>query len=244
MKKQIFISAATVMLLSLTGGKVFATSYPDGISATTDAAVAFNNDAVDPENPIPPIVDPENPEEPGIDPEDPNPNPPVDGLHLSYVSDFNFGEGSKNTTTFYAEADTVNNGERSIVPFVATNDSRGTDRTGWTLSAKLDAPLTNDGHELAARLSLENLNYAIGGDHTADKAPEAASGEIVLIPGQEQVIASANTVQGIGSWSLALGQLNEEKTHTNGVKLVVPSTSVKNTGTYSSSLSWTLTAQP
>ncbi|HHZ8017998.1 TPA: WxL domain-containing protein [Enterococcus faecalis] len=255
-KKQLFAGAAVLAMLSA-GGVSTATTvlaeegewpvYKDETTAKTKAEITFLEDD-DTGN----IVDPDNPGDGdgnggGVDPVDPS-NPNGAELMISYASNLNFGTQKKSATSWNALADKVYANEaqtetREVTPFVATKDSRGTSRKGWSLQAKQD-DVFKDGSGavlVGAELSLSNLRYA-----DKNGAPNATEGKIVL--GEEaKEISLAGTDEGIGAWSLALGELGEAGAQgrtTNGVTLSVPSTSAKNTGTYSTTVTWELSADP
>lgn len=257
-KKQLFAGAAVLAMLSAGGVSTATTvlaeeganegaNYVDATHAETEAKVTFLKDE-DTGN----IVDPDNPNgggdgDGGVDPVDPT-NPNGAELMISYASNLNFGTQSKSATSWNALADKAYANEeqteiREVTPFVATKDSRGTSRQGWSLQAKQD-DVFKDGSGavlVGAELSLSNLRYA-----DLKGAPNASEGKIVL--GEEaKEISLAGTDEGIGAWSLALGSLGdagEQGRTTNGVTLSVPSTSAKNTGTYSTTVTWSLVADP
>lgn len=252
-KKQLFAGAAVLAMLSA-GGVTTAlaeeegANYEEATSAETEAKVTFLED-----DDTGTIVDPDNPDggdedgNGGVDPVDPT-NPNGAELMISYASNLNFGTQSKSATSWNALADKVyaNEGHtetKEVTPFVATKDSRGTSRKGWSLQAKQDDVFTDGSGAVleGAELSLSNLRYA-----DLNGAPNASKGKIVL--GEEaKEISLAGTNEGIGAWSLALGSLGDEGEQgrtTNGVTLSVPSTSAKNTGTYSTTVTWSLVADP
>lgn len=202
--------------------------------AQTSATINFIADE-EPEQP----VDPEDPDNP-IDPVDPI-NPNGGELMITYASKFDFGSQTKSGTTWNALADNLKDGTK-VVPFVGTKDSRGTDRKGWVLTAKQDGAFKDSqGNELTgAELTLSNLSYT-----DKEGAPTAKAGTVTLSTTPEE-IASAGSNQGIGSWSVALGSLQGEagSETTNGVTLSVPGTTAKNTDTYSTTVTWELTADP
>ncbi|MFV5900152.1 WxL domain-containing protein [Enterococcus faecalis] len=272
-KKQLFAGAAVLAMLSAGGASaattVLAQDYDTNeegtySSAVTNATVTFLED-----DETGTIVDPDDPDGGdedgggGIDPVDPN----EDGaeLMISYASNLNFGTQSKQGTSWNALADKVyktdaegnhvvgEDGEKKlkeVTPFVATKDSRGSSRKGWVLTAKQDAAFKDGEDELkGAEINLSGLRYAV-----VDGAPGVVTGEITL-NNQPQEVSKAGVDEGIGAWSLALGKLDgdveqgeDENKVTNrttsGVTLNVPSTSAKNIGTYSTTVTWELTADP
>ncbi|HCT9166891.1 TPA: WxL domain-containing protein [Enterococcus faecalis] len=248
-KKQLFAGAAVLAMLSA-GGVTTALAeegdnYDGATSAETEAKVTFLED-----DDTGTIVDPDDGDEDGnggVDPVDPT-NPNGAELMISYASNLNFGTQSKSATSWNALADKVwaneeHTEKKEVTPFVATKDSRGTSRKGWSLQAKQDDVFTDGSGAVleGAELSLSNLRYA-----ELEGAPKASKGKIVL--GEEaKEISLAGTNEGIGAWSLALGSLGNEGEQgrpTNGVTLSVPSTSAKNTGTYSTTVTWSLVADP
>ncbi len=201
------------------------------------------------------IVDPDNPDE-GIEPVDPA-NPNGAELMISYASNLNFGVQSKQATSWNALADKVYADEthtttKEVTPFVATKDSRGSSRKGWTLTAKQDTAFKDETKEIlkGAEISFTKLSYA-----SLEGAPKASTVDKIVLSQDAQDIAKATASQGVGAWSLALGALDgeveqgtEDKKVTNkttsGVTLSVPSTTSKNTGSYSTTVTWELAADP
>lgn len=230
----LFLSASLLAVALLSAGEASAQEYEGATNAKVDSAITFLVD----DNPDTP-VDPSDPENP-VNPDDPNnpPNPNGGELMITYASNLNFGSQDKSGKNWNALADSVNGGTK-IAPFVGTKDSRGSERKGWVLTAKQDGAFKDsEGNELVgAELSLSNLFYA-------DKAgaPQASTGKLTL-SATAQEIAKANEEQGIGSWSIGLGQLDSNG-QTDGVTLSVPGTTAKNTAAYTTSVTWELTADP
>lgn len=263
-KKQLFAGAAVLAMLSAGGISTATTvlaeegdNYEGALSAETEAKVTFLED-----DETGNIVDPDDPDggdedgNGGVDPVDPT-NPNGAELMISYASNLNFGTQSKSATSWNALADKVwadaeHTGTKEVTPFVATKDSRGTSRQGWSLQAKQDDVFKDgNGTELVgAEINLSNLRYAdLAG------APQISEGEKITLGKEAQEISFAGENEGIGAWSLALGKLDgsveqgeEEDKVTNqttsGITLSVPSTSAKNTGTYSTTVTWELIADP
>ncbi|GAA2877776.1 WxL domain-containing protein [Enterococcus casseliflavus] len=243
MKKRLFPITTFILLTgTLLGPKaVLAAEYDGPTKAVSEGTVTIlEND--DPDNVIPDPDDPDNPIIP--DPDNPiNPNPGL--LRINYVSDFSFGRqfNTSAATAIHADMDTVfdgNTGEEiKRVPFISTEDRRGTDRLGWELRVSQSRPFQdNDGNELeGARVTINNLQYP-----NMVNAPTTTPGSIVINE-EEKPVAFADERQGSGSWSLALGNPTDEGT-TDGVLLEIPANTVKNNTTYSSSLVWELVADP
>lgn len=246
-KKQLFAGAAVLAMLSAGGVSAATTALAqdyekDGLSAKTNATVTFEAD-----EDTGTIVDPDDPDGGGVDPVDPS-NPEGAELMISYASNLNFGTQSKQGTSWNALADKVKktdeNGEKveaEATPFVATKDSRGASRKGWSLTVKQDGAFKDGDDELkGAEIVLSGLQY--GGDQGAPK-PKT---EAITVSNEAKEVSNAGVDEGIGAWSLALGSLQGEEgaQTTSGVTLNVPSTSAKNTGTYSTTVTWELTADP
>jgi hypothetical protein len=234
--------AATTLLGSLFMSNIQvaqAASYDSSTKATTEGTVTVLED----DNPDIVVPDPEDPDNP-LDPETPiNPNPGQ--LRINYISDFSFGS-IKNTSgalTLSAELDKLwaeDGSEVGRVPFVTTEDLRGTSRQGWELRVSQPEQFKDaDGNELqGASLSIDGLRYA--SESTA--APTVNPNTIVLNE-SEQAVATASSSQGVGLWSLSLGKANSEG-QTDGVTLNIPANTVKNNTEYTSSIVWELVADP
>ncbi|EME8125040.1 WxL domain-containing protein [Enterococcus faecium] len=231
MKNLLMCGALLATTLS-SGSSVFAADYTDATTAKTDAIIQFEKDE-DPTNPVDP-GDPTNP----VDPNDPT-NPTGGELMINYASKLDFGTHKKTETSFNAKADEMKDGTK-VTPFISVKDSRGTDRKGWSLTAKQDGAFKDsNGNELTgAELKLSNLfsgNGQVG-------APSVTGGEIVLND-TDQEIALADATSGTGVNSIGLGNLQADET-TDGVQLNVPNSTIKNTDQYKTTVTYTLTADP
>lgn len=237
-KLQIALTAGLLLGLGLGTPTSYAADYEDATKVTTEGKVTIlENDSPDPI-----IPDPDNP---GIDvvPEVPtNPHPGL--LRINYVSNFDFGK-IKNVSSEIvqgARVDHVLVGEKEVsrVPFVATEDRRGSDRQGWELQVSQPNQLSDSsGHELdGATITLSGLRYS----NTTSSAPVANQNTIVL--GQSsKTLATANSTQGVGAWTLALGT-SDGSGHTDGVTLRIPANTTKNNTKYSTAIVWDLVADP
>ena len=239
-----------VILTNTTVSHADGTTYNGATQAKTQSDLTF----IKSDTPTPPRP-------PGPQPNpapNPTPNPNKGELMLSYASDLNFGTQLKSDTTFFAKADIDSNGVK-FLPFITVEDYRGTERKGWKLTAKQDSPfksVKDNKKELAgATITFSNLFY----DDEAG-APNAASGDITLTT-QAVDLATTNTTNGVGPWSLGLGRKLEEGVVdytvdkagkstpvkgqvTKGVKLSIPSNSVKNTDRYTTTITYDLIADP
>lgn len=243
MKIKTLLLSATLLAATVGGSATsYAATYPDATHGKSDAAVEFKADT-DPGGPVNP-TDPTDP----VDPVDPT-NPNGGELMITYASNLDFGIQGKLGTEFFAKADKINKDdgsggvvEENITPFISIKDARGTDRKGWTLTAKLDDVFKDTkGNELTgAELILSNLFSGSG----QNGAPVTTTGDITLST-TDAPIATADATQGVGNWAVGLGTLQGTKLDTtNGVKLSIPGTSIKNNGVYKTTVTYTLTAQP
>lgn len=240
MKKTIWTLSTALLLGNIGLGAVttYATDYEDAKTAKTEGTISIlENNSTDPV-----IPDPENPEE-EIDPEEPT-NPHLGQLRINYVSNFDFGaiKNVSNEIVQKARLDQVwsNGTEEGRVPFVATEDRRGSDRLGWELRVSQSTPLKDaSGHELqGATITLSNFKYA----NPTEKTPVVNQNAVVLDE-TTQPLATADASQGAGAWTLALGNPDNEG-HTDGVVLRIPANTAKNDTVYSTSIVWELVADP
>jgi hypothetical protein len=234
-----------VLGISVTNSSVVASAatYGDNngaSTATVDGTVIFEKDS-GPSKP----VDPSDPDI-EVDPGGENPNTTGSELWITYASELDFGVNSKSDTIFYAAADQIadgTGGTKPITPFVSIKDTRGSDRQGWNVTAKLDDEFKDSkGNSLeGATLTFSDL---FSGDATMTHAPSTHAGSVIIGTLAEADIASADKDHGSGSWAIGLGKLNANGTHTTGVTLSVPQDSVKNTDTYTTSITYTLSVAP
>lgn len=231
---------STLTLAALVGGSVtsLAATIDESTKGTSEASVQFEADT---EVEIP---DPGGEGGEGETPWEPDPEKPLDPkpgeLMITYISDLNFGTQKKSDDKFYAAADKGKDGVEAV-PFVATKDSRGSERKGWTLTAKLDAPLTAGTSSLDTELKLVGNKY-----NSTDAAAPAAVKEVTL-SGEAQDVSTANELQGVGAWSMAMGELQGEEGNktTTGVVLEIPKSVAKDAEvSYSTTVTWELISDP
>lgn len=215
-----------------------AATYDDAANITTEGKVnILENDS---SNPV--VPDPENPGN-EVTPEEPtNPYPGL--LRINYVSNFDFGQIQNVSRAIEQKARLdhvwVNGEEVSRVPFVATEDRRGSERLGWELQVLQPNQLADaSGHELiGATITLSGLRYV----NATAATPIVNQNEIVL-GAATQTLATADAAQGSGAWALALGQSNGEG-NTDGVVLRIPANTTANNTEYSTAIVWELVADP
>lgn len=240
MKKQA-MTMMTIILGSLgaTSLHAYASEYTDATNASNQATITI----LENDSPTPDVPDPDDPDNPII-PVDPI-NPSTGELRINYVSAFDFGQ-LKNTSSAIAvnakmDNVTLANGDTAQrVPFITTEDRRGTDRAGWELRVSQPTQLRDENNnELqGAEITLKGFHYAAQGTTT----PEVNANALTL-NSSEQVLASADATQGSGAWSLALGNASSDST-TDGVTLTVPANTVKNNVAYTAAITWELVADP
>ena len=222
------------VLMTVGGANMFAaeTTYPNAKTAVVESVIEFTED-----DGITQPVDPTDPTVP-VDPIGPT-NPNGAELMITYASKLDFGSQEKAGTSFHAVLDEMKDGEK-ITPFVSIKDARGTEREGWTLSAKIDGDFVDSKGNPLKGATVTFSNLFSGNGH--EGAPNPVGSEIEL-DAQSKEIASASADNGIGLWSVGLGKAQSNGT-TNGVVLTVPSTTAKNTASYSTSVTYTLAADP
>lgn len=169
--------------------------------------------------------------------------PPTPGpLSINYASSVNFGKQKVTASerTFYASADTLTKTEtgatRQSPNFVQVTDLRGTG-TGWTLSVRQNGPLKNEkGTTLSgAKLSVSavSVKSQYGEADIVTDMPERVLDET----GSKQAIITTPEESGMGTWNVYLGA---ESDPTKAFKLVVPKDQPKESGKYTTSLTWVL----
>ncbi|MEC5317208.1 WxL domain-containing protein [Enterococcus casseliflavus] len=208
-------------------------AYPEAGKATTDAIIQFEKD----DQPTDP-VDPDDPDNP-LDPTDPT-NPTGAELMITYASKLDFGTHKNTESSFSALGDEMSDGTFKS-PLISIKDARGTERTGWTLTAKIDGDFKDSKGEVlkGAEVTYSNM-YSGNGEATA---PTVVTSSVTLTD-QEQAIAGADTTNGGGQHSIGLGQLDSATNTTNGVTLTVPNGTAINADQYKTTITYNLTADP
>lgn len=168
-------------------------------------------------------------------------NQSTDDLRIQYVSNFDFGENTRdliqsNTLLSKVDYGSTESGQTKNVPsFVSINDDRKAP-TGWDLSVS-----TNDFVNKAtnttlkgAYMTLSNFKY----NGSAEQKPDVVN-KNVEISSTPSLVSSSDT--GLyGSWSLALGDVTSGD-KSSGVNLTVPKNSARSLGEYQTEIVWTLT---
>ncbi|MFQ7233308.1 MAG: WxL domain-containing protein [Enterococcus hulanensis] len=211
-------------------------------------------DPVDPENP-----DPGNPVQP-IDPTNPGgPNPGTQGpLSIDYASSLDFGKNriSNKDEVYFARAQKYQAGKNDSPNYVQISDNRGTNK-GWTLSVKQAEQLksatpTINNTLIGAQITLTNPTVKSSILHGIEPT---ATESISLVPGETEVVTSAEDGTGAGTWATYWGIVEEVEeqdengtvqkvTVTKDVKLSVPGSTPKDAVKYQTQLVWTLSDVP
>lgn len=247
MNKKILMSLP-IFLVSL---GISVTSYASTIYYT-DGQVGFYEGS----DIVTPPVDPNNPD-PNlpVDPQNPDGTKPAPGtagpLSIDFASSFDFGINpiSNKDQTYFAKAQSYFNSETKSPNYVQVTDNRG-NLAGWTLSVVENGQLHNETLEkyptlVGSTLSLTNPISA----SLSNALPPASQAVIDLIPDTEAIIAIAANGTGAGTWVIRWGEQESLQTPDTGivtpdVKLFVPGTTGKEEGTYTTTLTWSLSSLP
>jgi len=194
-------------------------------------------DPLDPETEIAPENKPEIPEDQGR-------------LSLDFVSQFNFDTQkiSVSDQTYYAqpqrllnEDGTVNESEERP-NFVQISDRRaGNERSGWQLSVTQNEQFRNEsGRELiGSEIQLFNQELATAQGGTAPTLQEETTQRI--IPNTKKILLQTDEESGTGTWIYRLGN---QQTANKSVGLYVPRGTNPEATSYSTTLTWELSAVP
>ncbi|MEG0552401.1 MAG: WxL domain-containing protein [Carnobacterium sp.] len=235
--KLVMVSMLATGALFSTSLSVYADNSPKDVtekSINSQGDVTFKID----DGKTPP-VDPTDPNNP-VDPIEPGES--TDGpLSIDHVSNLHFGEQliSAKPKTYYANLEKVKLGEdeKEVPNYVQVTDKRGSNE-GWYLSVKQEKQFaTGEDVELdGAVLSLSNTQVKTTTDNKA--TPPTPNTTFSLTPdGTAVPVMSAQKDEGMGLW---VGSFGNETTGENSVSLYVPGESAKQTATYSTTLTWTI----
>ncbi|MBP1040264.1 WxL domain-containing protein [Vagococcus sp. BWB3-3] len=167
--------------------------------------------------------------------------PPTNGpLSLSYAADLEFGSHKFNgkESSFLAENYTVTqvatNKAKQYPPFVQINDLRGSG-AGWTLAVKQNSPLAKENGVEIANSQFKISALSAESPHGMTQQPSTLYSKNVSNNGETVPIISAKEGEGMGTWTIFLGDMGSQNP-----ELSVPLASVKETGRYQTSLTWIL----
>ena len=171
-------------------------------------------------------------------------------LSLDFISQFNFGiqRISNSDQTYYAqpqrllnEAETVNESEERP-NYVQISDRRpDNERNGWQLSVTQNEQFSNQsGHELiGSEIQLFNQELVSAQGGTIPELQEEPVQQI--LPNTRKVLIQANGESGTGTWIYRLGN---QQTADKSVGLYVPKGTNPEATSYSTKLTWELSAVP
>lgn len=254
-------TVATLSTVILAGGfkNVSAQEVRD---VTTDGQVEFRpaGEDDDPLEVINPEKDPESPDV-DINPEMPGTTGPLSIVKAAWM-DFGTQVISNQDQVYNMVAEmqqlTGTEGDENKVPYVSfaqVQDLRGTNE-GWNLKVSLDDFTSNTQNNVltGAEIALLSPRIQYEGVNT-ENAPIAHSDGLRLIPGVGSVsVMRAPEGHGAGASSVVWGNqadLNAqfiddevEIVTNNAIKLSVPGSTAKDATTYTSTLTWELSATP
>lgn len=225
------LAASSVFLISIT--LVPLTGY----ALNTQGEIGFteNQGPVDP-------VDPKDPTKP-IKPI----KPPTDGpLSLDFVSDFQFGSHriTNKDSAYFAELMEITRSEdnsHQLVPnFVELTDNRGT-LSGWKLYVKQNRPLQNEGGFALKGTKFIFSNVTATPLSSQKDELTRLSLKSVEVNGdfsEDVLVFQASPKHGYGSWSIDFGAT--EDSGKSSVALQIPGGTKKETGKYTTTLTWSL----
>lgn len=229
MNKLVHLFVVLFVSMFLAVATVFAVS-----TGESKVSVLFEEDTS-----IPGILDPDDPTkpyEPG--PRDPDDDPTGNAgpLTLDYVSSLDFGTQKVSLTDQTYETTILR-------PFIQTTDRRG-EATGWIVQLKSTAIAhTSNSDEIlsGATISFQNSECLSDlGDQYASPIPE----NFILTTDDEIFnVVSAEEGAGRGTWITKWRALPEEEETNSSITLFVPGGTAK-IGSYSATLTWTLSNAP
>ncbi|MBF2595393.1 WxL domain-containing protein [Listeria welshimeri] len=225
------VTALPVVTLVGTDVSAHTTLSPKRFPATSERTIIIEPNTT-PVNPVnPDDDDPYVPDDNPVNPDDTNP------LKIAYVSTLDFGTQaiSSENKVYTANKVTLTNQldsttTKEINPAVTISDGRGTG-AGWKLQVKQNSAFTNASSDTleGAQLTLEKSGIYSNQSNTS-VAPTGVASVDVNTSNANVLTSAANTGQGV--WQ-------EEMVG----KLAVAGNTAKE-GTYSTTLTWTLTDTP
>lgn len=259
MKKQVMLVVTSTALMSLV---VAGTGYAEEVGTIRSNGLVEFMPSTDITEPVDPTIDPKEPPvtvKP-IDPTDPTgPHPGTKGpLSIDYASSLDFGKNRITNVdmTYYARAQAYHGDTEETPNYIQVTDNRGTN-AGWTLKVKQAGQLKSVTETLNPELtgSVITLTQPTVNSNSTATAPTAAQ-TIVLDPaGSEQLVMSAATKAGAGTWTNRWGIVERvmeqdqagqevEASVTKDVTLEVPGATPKDAVKYQTQLIWTLSDVP
>ncbi|WP_062805763.1 WxL domain-containing protein [Enterococcus pernyi] len=194
-------------------------------------------DPLDPEAEVEPENHPELPESQGL-------------LSIDFVSQFNFGSQgiSLHNQTYYAQPQRLLNEDGTVKEkeerpnYVQISDRRpDNERSGWQLSVTQNGQFSNQsGHELiGSEIQLLNQELVTAQGGTAPTLQEKTAQRI--IPNTKKILLLADKESGTGTWIYRFG---DQQTADKSVGLYIPKGTNPEATSYSTKLTWELSAVP
>ena len=217
------------------------TTFMMGSTDTTVQAVYETITQVSPVDPLDPEVE--------VDPENKPDLPEGQGLlSIDFVSQFNFGLQaiSARDQTYYAQPQRLMNedgvvSEKEERPnFVQISDRRPeSERNGWELAVTQKEQFKGKENQVlnGASITLSNQQVVTAQGKTAPELQSVHS----LIPGNRQTLIKAQGSEGMGTWIYRFGDAETAK---ESVALNVPKGANPEATSYSTKLTWELSAVP
>lgn len=225
---------AILLLLSASMLLVTNEAHGDTVGeATTAGEIEFSANTA----PVPP-VDPDDPEQP-IQPIQP---PSAGPLSMSYVTDLYFGDQtvSSGAQTYYADTAVVTRTDGTtseVANFVQLSDLSGSGN-GWNLYCQFDQPLTNEANDQIKGAELRFTNMTFTSNDGVNQTIPRITQEVVVKSAASSPTLIASVKKGHGSWTVSFGKdVSEGK---KSVGLYIPEDGVTEAGSYTTSLTWTM----
>ncbi|MDA9471615.1 cell surface protein [Enterococcus sp. 5H] len=201
-----------------------------------DIAKVTPVDPLDPEVEINPENKPELPENQGL-------------LSIDFASKFQFGRQtiSAQDQQYYAEPQRLLNEDGEVNDeerpnYVQISDRRSADeRGGWQLAVTQNTPFISEQEQIlaGARLRLTNQQLATAQNGTAPEFQQ--TNPLSLVPGSRRILLMAQGDEGTGTWIYRFG---DENSAGSSVVLDVPRGATPDATSYSTTLTWELSAVP
>lgn len=197
--------------------------------------------AVSPVDPLEPEIDVEPEEQPQL--------PDEQGLvSIDFVSKFTFGTQKigLQAKTYYAQPqrllDEEGNATINRPNYVQISDRRSdVDSGGWTLSVTQNEQFSGSDNQELVGAQLQLMNQQLATAQGEDEPTLSSEETVSLIPGEATTLLSAGVNEGKGTWVYRFG---DGETYGESVGLHLPTGTIPDTTTYTTTLVWELQAVP
>lgn len=245
MKKLVQVALATVLVVPtvLAGSLSVEAATAAQMNSTSDITFSQDTTVTQPINPLVPsqnvTANPNDTHAPGT----------AGPLSIDYVSNFHFGTQKIQAlnATYYANLDQVEDSTTALISvpnYVQVTDKRGLN-TGWKLSVKQGSQFSTGGATPSVLTGAVLSFVSPTANSTASPTLAPIGTPVILDPtgAATSVVATGAALTGMGTWAMSFG--NNNTTGAQGIKLTVPMTTTKVTGTaYSTTLTWSLADSP